>query len=301
MSLILEALRKSEAERRRGQAPDLLTEPMVAMPGPAAHRARTLHWAHALAAAVFVAGLAWWFWPRTDTARAEATRVDATSVLRTADAGVASNTERMGVEAARSRATSRPAAASTPIDSRRTVAGTAPASAAPPRSAAAASPVERNAPASPLEGNVIEAAASRDPREADVSTPASKDDVRSDAPRTSLSGARASTDGAVASAPVRNEGSVAAPAPPPAASPSGFSRPEQPLRLSDLSGEERQALPPLKMSMHMFGIEPAQRFAIIDGNRVGEGDRIGETRVEAIDRTGVTLAWRGRRIRLPIR
>ena len=32
MSLILEALRKSEAERRRAQVPDLLTEPQVATP-----------------------------------------------------------------------------------------------------------------------------------------------------------------------------------------------------------------------------------------------------------------------------
>src|SRR5688572_12482183 len=34
MSLILEALRKSEAERRRAQAPDLFAEPQLALPRP---------------------------------------------------------------------------------------------------------------------------------------------------------------------------------------------------------------------------------------------------------------------------
>jgi hypothetical protein len=53
--------------------------------------------------------------------------------------------------------------------------------------------------------------------------------------------------------------------------------------------------------MHMWSPDAAQRFAIIDGARVNEGDRVGDATVEAIEQDGVMLAWRGRRIRLPLR
>ncbi len=67
MSLILEALRKSEAERRRGEMPDLRAE----LPPPAASRSRSLRmlpWLAALAV-VAVAGalLLWQPWSRDAT------------------------------------------------------------------------------------------------------------------------------------------------------------------------------------------------------------------------------------------
>jgi len=61
MSLILDALRKSEAERRRGEAPGLFTT----LPTPGlrpSHRASPWLWLVAVAIAVAVA-LAWRFWP----------------------------------------------------------------------------------------------------------------------------------------------------------------------------------------------------------------------------------------------
>lgn len=61
MSLILEALRKSEAERRRGQAPDLYAElppPSPARDGTGAGGRRWL-WL-LLALAILLAALAWW-------------------------------------------------------------------------------------------------------------------------------------------------------------------------------------------------------------------------------------------------
>ena len=71
--------------------------------------------------------------------------------------------------------------------------------------------------------------------------------------------------------------------------------------MSDLAAAERRALPPLKLSMHLWNSDPARRFVILDGQRLGEGDRIGEAVVVAIQRDGVVLAWNGRRLRLPIR
>jgi general secretion pathway protein B len=95
------------------------------------------------------------------------------------------------------------------------------------------------------------------------------------------------------------------PAPEPASpAPSTVPRPaptDAPLRLSDLSAEERKSLPPLKLSMHLWNPDPAQRFVILDGNRVGEGDRVGDMVVAAITADGVELDWNGRRLQVPIR
>jgi len=73
------------------------------------------------------------------------------------------------------------------------------------------------------------------------------------------------------------------------------------MRLSDLSTAERLELPPLKISMHLWDAAPARRFAIIDGARVNEGDRLGDAVVEEITANAVVLAWRGQRLRIPLR
>lgn len=73
------------------------------------------------------------------------------------------------------------------------------------------------------------------------------------------------------------------------------------LHLSDLTIDERRGLPPMKLSMHMWNQDPTQRFVILDGNRLHEGDRIGEAIVTAITADGVILDWNGRRLELPIR
>jgi general secretion pathway protein B len=73
------------------------------------------------------------------------------------------------------------------------------------------------------------------------------------------------------------------------------------LRLSDLGSEERGQLPPLKLSMHMWNDVPAQRFVIIDGNRLGIGARIGALTVADIVSDGVVLDWNGRLLKLPLR
>jgi general secretion pathway protein B len=40
---------------------------------------------------------------------------------------------------------------------------------------------------------------------------------------------------------------------------------------------------------------------IVDGNRLVEGDRIGDVVVTTITTDGVLLDWNGRRLKLPIR
>ena len=48
--------------------------------------------------------------------------------------------------------------------------------------------------------------------------------------------------------------------------------------------------------MHLWNEEPARRFAILDGQRVVEGDRIGEAVVAEISPHGVVLDLHGERI-----
>ncbi|QNN46014.1 general secretion pathway protein GspB [Thermomonas brevis] len=60
------------------------------------------------------------------------------------------------------------------------------------------------------------------------------------------------------------------------------------------------ALPPIKLSMHMWDADPARRFVILDGQRMGEGDRSGGLDVIAIDRKGVTIERDGQRAHVPL-
>lgn len=104
---------------------------------------------------------------------------------------------------------------------------------------------------------------------------------------------------------VREElAAVAAPtatasAPAPAPAPAPAAEPE-PVSLADLTPDERRALPPLELSMHLWSEDPARRFVILDGRRLAEGDRAGPAVVARIDPDGVILAADGRRIRVPL-
>lgn len=60
------------------------------------------------------------------------------------------------------------------------------------------------------------------------------------------------------------------------------------------------ALPPVKLSMHMWDASPARRFVILDGQRMAEGDRKGEITVLAIERDGVVIERNGQRARVPL-
>ena len=48
----------------------------------------------------------------------------------------------------------------------------------------------------------------------------------------------------------------------------------------------------------MWDDDPARRFIILDGSRLGEGDRVGNAVITAITSDGAVLDWNGRRIRL---
>ena len=241
MSLILEALRKSEAERRRGQPPDLRIE---RAPAPAARRRIAVPpWAGIVLLAL-VLGIAgwWWFANRDDPPH------PADTVAQVAPTATAPNT---------------PAPAPT-----------VPAQALPartpqpaPQASTEPAPVNNAAPAQP-----------------------------SPAPDTSPVAANPEPDAAPPATQPANEPTPAMASPAP--TPTNAARA---MGLAELDPDTRNALPPLKLTMHMWNEDPARRFVILDGQRLGEGDRIGEASVTRIERDGVLLDWQGRGIRVPVR
>jgi general secretion pathway protein B len=232
MSLILEALRKSEAERRRGLPPDLHAE---LPPTPVRHKRALPGWWWLVPLAA-VLGLAAWL---VLVNRSPAPIASVPPPARTA-------TRPLPVEPP----TPEPLPARTPMQAR-------------PAATVATAPSAAVAP----------------PPAPDVG----------DAPaRTAIP----------APAPV----SAPTPAPPPA--PVASIAPVDSgrvLLVGELDAETRNALPPLKLSMHLWNEDPTRRFVILDGQRLGEGDRVGEANIARIEPDGVLLEWHGRRIRVPVR
>jgi general secretion pathway protein B len=240
MSLILEALRKSEAERRRGHMPDLHVE----LPPPAAPRVAAKPawpWLAGSAAAVAIALTLW-------LATGARTRAAATVEQHAAAVGASTPAHAPALPPV---AHLQPAA--TPVTRPAPVAAT---STAPPPSAQAAMSAP---PHEPLPPPVAMAA------------------------------------------PAPGAAPIARPLPPPPPSAMPASSAGTVLTLADLAPSERKALPPLKLSMHMWNDDAAQRFVIVDGTRLGEGDRIGEAVVTSITRDGVLLDWNGRTLKVPLR
>ena len=219
MSLILEALRKSEAERRRGEMPDLRAE----LPPPAAGSRpslrRALPWIVAVAAIGIAAILLSHPWSRD-----VATPVPATTTTPAAAESV--------------RLQPRPQAPAAPrVETPRVVERDAPKPQPSPQTTAPP-------PA------IVEAAPERVPEPAPVQA--------------------ATTD-------------------------------SRETTISALSADQRKALPPLQLSMHMWDPDPAKRFVILDGERYAEGDSVGPMQIRRIDANGVLFDWQGRSIRLPLR
>lgn len=223
MSLILEALRRSEAERRRSAPPSLLGDA-----GPPPMRPRS---AWPVAVGGLVAGLllaaatAWW----------------------------------MGRSAG------------------------APAADAPPAATPPAARIEPVAPPAPTRIPVEPV-----PPAAYAQTPLAPPSAR---PRRPPPADIPATPPPSIAAPA----AVAGPTPDP-----GLGAREGDLLWSDVAPGAGSALPPLRVSMHVYAEDPARRFAIVDGQRVREGDVLssGPSLLE-VRRDGLRLGWQGRVLWVP--
>ena len=234
MSFILEALRKSEAARRRSETPDLFST-MHDAPAPARERRHAPVWIVGVVG-VCSLGIATWL------------------VLQREPA---------------------PTAAVAPLPQAAIIDATVDTPADAPVAAPA---VEATQPApsipSPLPAQPMTAPAPPPP-----------------APAT------------IAALPAAPPAAASLPEPPPAPRPA-TPRPAsdgRPMALSELDAGSRKQLPALKMSMHMWNEDAGRRFVILDGQRLGEGDLIGDAQIESITRDGVVLNWQGARLQIDMR
>jgi general secretion pathway protein B len=350
MSLILEALRKSEAERRRGTPPQLLDPPLApssTQTAPASTRGIPASGLAAIATALIVllgmTGYRMFVAPGDDDVASTRSGVS-TEPMAGADAAAST----ASIDAASPRATMRAPASvlAQTADTRPASTGAAidPASPAPPAatirmpgSPASLEPARPTArvdtggmtgatqppgvvasaqpPGTPPSRSMPATASTTgsttgSPGHADRIRPKPGTTPALPMPIAADSSTEMTTATPAPSAPTggadRPVASARAPTAPPAPSPrstlAASSAPaDRPVRLADLAPADRRALPPLRMSMHLFAAIPADRFVILDGQRVSEGDRVGEAVVDEITADGAVLAWRGQRVRVSVR
>jgi len=294
VSYILDALRKSEAARRSREAPDLLAQTAAPLqPAPSA-RAPKYAGRPALAmAAIGLSALAVALWLRF----APGTGTPDGASARTPDAGsravgVAAGDDQADGAGLTERQSAGPEAdALRDLDPGRPpgaipgmmppLAVPAPSGAVPPSAADARETTARSAPAT-LPAPPM-APPSPSPR-----TPA--------ASAAAFSGAPVDTAASAAASPTAGTAGTGASRPVAAPLPTGDGRP---VALADIAPDLRRQLPPLRMSMHLWNEAPDRRLLVLDGQRLRQGDVLGEVVVERIDRNGAVLAWRGARIALP--
>lgn len=234
MSFILEALRKSEAARRRSEAPDLFS-PMQDAPAPAREHRHAPVWIVGVVGVLSLA-VATWLVLQREPAPSGAAAID-------------------------------PAPQAAPIDAQ----AAAPVATPPPVVTQPAQPASTTAPATAPPPSPTQPVATPPPAPATIAT-----------------------------TPVAPLPAAPLPDPPPTARPP-VSRGDRPMALSDLDAGSRKQLPALKMSMHMWNEDAGRRFVILDGQRLGEGDLIGDAQVEAITRDSVILNWQGARLQIDTR
>ena len=102
------------------------------------------------------------------------------------------------------------------------------------------------------------------------------------------------------SAPILPPPPPVATAPSPAPAPPAPAHTARPVASNDAPDIGDTSLPAVKLSMHMWDADPARRFVILDGQRMGEGDRSGALSVIAIERNGVVIERNGQRARIPL-
>lgn len=305
MSLILEALKKSEAERLRGRAPGLLDLQMRAPRRRS--KAGLLTVLGALVLAAVAAGYGFALLrapaeaPQAATAPAPSAAAEAapaaSAPTATAAPEHAAAAESKDADSATpvSRLPSDPGFDSVEREARPQLAvalpepavaaqtpAPAPAANVPPPDASVDAPAA--APGAPMPATAAMPATSADPADA---AQAAAEPAAPQAPTLAVAAER---DSAAAAATAAGLEPVAPPAAPI----------DSPPPLSSLGHEARGRLPPLKVSMHVFAEDPAGRVVIIDGRRLREGDAMDSgLRLAEIRREGSVLELEGRRFLLP--
>ena len=283
MSYILDALRKSEAARRSREAPDLLAQTAAPLqPAAPARASRSDERLGQAMVALILWAMAVALWLPSSSETDGQTPMPA----RAADAARLSGGD---PHSARGADDGMPPSRAREDSAAETARGLDPGQ--PPDAILGMAPVAIPAPATDVPPPAP-AADARDGGTRSVSAaggampaapaPGSSPPIRTTAPLP----AGAPVDPAASTSPAATAGPIAA----------GDGRP---VALADIAPEQRRLLPPLRMSMHLWSEAPDRRLLVLDGQRLRQGDVLGEVVVERIDRDGAVLAWRGARILLP--
>ncbi|GAA0710434.1 general secretion pathway protein GspB [Dokdonella soli] len=304
MSLILEALKKSEQQRRLGEAPTL------ASPVIAARRGRSvLPLLGALIAAAL--GVGWWLTrpPAPSPPGEQATH--AGSVARSADAPIAKPSTPAALNPAAQPANRMASGHDTPV--RHAPIAARPATGTPDAVVNDRSvlPVQPAPPGSDRPGAVLPLPPAP-PMVAGPNTPPTTTLSAQPMPEKPASAALAQPSAnpvvapavATATKPDRIAAPSAvaptpAPAPPPAAA---QAKPQQPALPSvwELPYATRKDLPDLALTMHVYAADPHERFVVIKGNRHVEGDDLGDgVLLREIRVDGIVLDFKGQRFVYP--
>ena len=309
MSLILEALRKSEEQRRLGETPTLATVPAWTRRRP------RRFWRPSTVAALVVAAVVagWWYGDRGGT---DPVPEDA----RTARRETARDATRAAPPAQPRAQVRGPAVITEPVPDRGNLGLSSRdrGGAHPVRGAVAGAPAEPFAnspelrtPAPPTQQTpyVPPEAALPQPLPDPVEDPDSAE-LAAAAPPPAPAASRLPQPAAPAPQPVAPPPPVATTAPGVPAAPAAATAPAPQVAVPqgaaavplifELSLATRQALPPLKLNMHVYNDNPGTRFVIIDGKRAAEGDTLAENvRVSGIRPDGVVIDFRGQEFLLP--
>jgi len=278
MSYILEALKKTEQERARGQVPALTAVQSVAAPAPARSRLWVLLVAVAVAGAaggVLIARQAG-SGPQAPVA------VSASGMQPVAKAEAPAARDEAGrVRAYRATPASPPVAG--PPD-RGGADSRSPASSGPkaPQATPTGPPASTATPAtatSPAQGESRARRLANSPGATAPDTASTASPARDSAPKATASIPRA--------APIQPQ----SPSPPAPAKP--------PPLLADLPAAEQSAIPPLHMDVHVYAREAGRRFVLINMKKYREGDTLASgPRLRRITPDGVVLSYHGVRFRL---
>jgi general secretion pathway protein B len=316
MSLILEALKKSEAKRRLGEAPDLGT------PFSAPRRRGNL--VPVLFLAVVAAGAMGWWYLRKPTAAPASTPSNVVTVPANGTPPVAAKPLVQAPAPAPAAAhPERPRAIPAPTPP-------APVQNGPPEvvsvgelaaRGALQTPSHRHAefnrsPGASMAGRRLPPDMRRVERPAPVvaqtqaaATPETPAAPPAPAPpavsnSTQLAKAAKTPDVSAAAAPVTAPPAAAASTPTMQATGVGEVKSDPPKSdvpfYYELPFSIRKALPPLRLSMHVYAGDPAQRFVVLNDSRLAEGDKTADdVTLREVRKDGAVLEFQGQRFFYP--
>ncbi|MGI9327770.1 MAG: general secretion pathway protein GspB [Pseudomonadales bacterium] len=75
---------------------------------------------------------------------------------------------------------------------------------------------------------------------------------------------------------------------------------KKPIKLADLSPEDRADFPELEFSTHVFADDPALRAVVVNARRLSEGESIGEMVLRAVTEDGIIVDYRGQRVAVSV-